>query len=116
MMTTLARLKRLAQILRERHRLSDFVVQHRVDAAGRQQRIVIVVQNRLDVVKSFASCALANLLNKGGIDVYGVNLVAVRRAALATITRGLIPTISVTRSTWSFCAPSVAPNLEKSPV
>lgn len=47
--------------------------QHRINGLGRQQGIVIVVQNRLNVLKSFVSRALADVLKKGGIDVHGIN-------------------------------------------
>src|SRR6185437_7240589 len=77
--------KRLAQVLKERNRFGYFVVglekQCRINAVRRQQRVVWMAKDGLDIVEALALGALLNVFDGFRVDVDGVDKPSLRDSA-----------------------------------
>src|SRR6185437_9978560 len=80
--------KRLAQVLKERNRFGHFVVglkkQCRINAPRRQQWVIWMAKDGLDVVEALAFGALLNILDGLRVDINGVDSSSLRDSAGGT--------------------------------
>src|SRR6185437_2488384 len=80
--------KRLAQVLKERNRFGYFMVglekQCRINAVRRQQGVVWMAKDGLDVVEALAFGALLNVFDGFRVDINGIDSFSLRDSAGGT--------------------------------